>query len=447
MKIDIFALAQKIVDKTQAKGIDVSEAYIVEGKQLSIQIEESSIVKATNKSSTGVGLRVLHNKGVGLASSTQFDDTSIDGMINDAVTLAKNATPDPAIVGLAEPAESYPDVSGLYDTELANLGSDALVELAITALNASLAKDETINVSGGINVSLGKFVIVNSNGISVESPRTSIQMYISNKIMKENDDVGVGFEYGFGRTISEINAEKIGTVAAEKAFKLLGGKKIESGTYPFILNERATRQSIGGIISRGISAYEIDQGTAYFSDRLGDEIANSSLSIVDNPLENGGLSSRSFDDEGTPSQKLSLVKDGVLMTYLSDVYTTNKLDIPNTGSASKNGYAGIPRPSLSLIQIQAGDASNEELLEELGTGLMIESAIFPMGGTNISQQVDIGYWVENGEIKHSVKNTMLGTTVYDLLKNIKLVGKEQLVESGLKSPMILVDEIKFSSGK
>ncbi|MHA1910831.1 MAG: TldD/PmbA family protein [Candidatus Kariarchaeaceae archaeon] len=447
MKIDIYTLAQKIVDKTQAKGIDISEAYIIEGKQMSIQIEESSIVKAINKSSTGVGLRALHSKGVGLASSTQFDDISIDGMINDAVTLAKMATPDPAIVGLAEPVENYPEVDGLYDKELANLGSDALVELAITALNASLAKDETINVSGSVNVSIGKLAIVNSNGISVESPRTSIQMFLSNKITKENDEVGVGFEYGFGRTISEINAEKIGKVAAEKAFKMLGSKKIESGNYPFLLSERATRQSIGGIISRGISAYEIDQGTAFFSDRLGDEIANSSLSIIDNPLENGGLSSRAFDDEGTPSQKLTLIKEGVLMTYLSDVYTANKLDIPNTGSASKNGYAGIPRPSLSLIQIQAGDTSNEELLEELGTGLMIESAIFPMAGTNISQQVDIGFWVEKGEIKHPVKNTMLGTTVYDLLMNIKQVGKEQLVESGLKSSMILVDETKFSSGK
>jgi len=368
-------------------------------------------------------------------------------MIADAVTLSKMATPDPAIAGLAEPTGSYPEVTGLYDKELANLGSEALVELAITALNASLAKDESINVSGSINVSIGKLAIVNSNGISVESPRTSIQMYLSNKISKENDDVGVGFEYGFGRTISEINAEKIGTVAAEKAFKMLGGKKIESGSYPFILSERATRQSIGGIISRGISAYQIDQGTAFFSDRLGDEIASSSLTILDNPLENGGLSSRSFDDEGTPTQKLTLIEDGVLMTYLSDVYTSNKLDIPNTGSASKNGYAGIPRPSLSLIQIQAGDTSNEELLEELNTGLLIESAVFPMAGTNISQQVDVGFWVENGEIQHPVKNTMLGTTVYELLKNIKLVGKELLVESGIKSPMILVDNTKFSSGK
>ena len=447
MKNDIHSLAQKIVDKTQSKGTDISEAFIVEGKQMSIQIEESSIVKANSTSSTGVGLRVIHNKGIGLASSSQFDNLNIDGMIDDAVTLAKVATPDSAIVGLAEPIGSYPEVSGLYDKELANLGSDALVDLAITALNASLAKDASINVSGSVDVFIGKLAIVNSNGISVESPRTSIQMGISNKITKENDEIGVSFEYGFGRTISEINAEKIGTVAAEKAFKMLGSKKIESGSYPFLLNERATRQSIGGIISRGISAYEIDQGTAFFSDRLGDEIANTSLSILDNPLENGGLSSRPFDDEGTPSQKLTLIKDGVLMTYLSDVYTANKLDIPNTASANKNGYAGIPRPSLSQIQIEAGDASNEELLEELGTGLIIESAVFPMAGTNISQQVDVGFWVENGEIKHPVKNTMLGTTVYDLLMNIKLVGKEQLVESGLKSSMILVDETKFSSGK
>ncbi|MHA1640071.1 MAG: metallopeptidase TldD-related protein, partial [Candidatus Heimdallarchaeota archaeon] len=67
--------------------------------------------------------------------------------------------------------------------------------------------------------------------------------------------------------------------------------------------------------------------------------------------------------------------------------------------------------------------------------------------TNISQQVDVGFWVEKGEIQHPVKNTMLGTTVYDVLKNVKLVGKDLLIEGGMQSPMLLFGLTKFSSGR
>ena len=102
-------------------------------------------------------------------------------------------------------------------------------------------------------------------------------------------------------------------------------------------------------------------------------------------------------------------------------------------------------PQLQLIQIDPGTASKDELFAELGTGLYLESGLFAMSGTNISQQVDVGFWVEKGEIKHPVKNTMLGTTVYDVLKDIKLIGKELLIEGGMKSPMILIGSTKFSS--
>ena len=102
---------------------------------------------------------------------------------------------------------------------------------------------------------------------------------------------------------------------------------------------------------------------------------------------------------------------------------------------------------MNLVQIEPGTASKDELFAELGTGLYLESPLMSRGGTNISQQVDVGYWVEKGEIKYPVKNTMLGTTVYDVMKNINLVGKDLLVEGGMKSPMILIGPTKFSGGK
>ncbi len=445
-EIDYNTLATKIVADAQKAGAEHSEVCLVYGYQYSIRLEESSVVNASRKSLTGLGLRVLVDKAVGLGSSSDLKASVLSSVVKDAVSLARASTPNPDNVGFPEKPKNYPTVKGLSDKSLLSLGSDELVELAITGLDASLAINSELNVNGMVQLTIATKVVANSNGIDVSSDGSYMQMYLNNKIAKD-DDVGVGFDYAFGRTLKEINPTSVGTTAAEKALKMLGGKKITTGDYPFLLDQRAARNTIDGIISRGVSAYNIVQGTAYFNDRLGEEIASDVLTVVDNPHEPGGYGSRFFDDEGTPTQRTVIVDKGVLLSYLSDFYTANKLDIPNTGSAAKQGYAGVPHPDTSLIQIAAGDASKDELFAELGTGLYLENPLFAMGGTNISQQVDVGFWVEKGEIQHPVKNTMLGTTVYDVLKNVKLVGKDLLIEGGMQSPMLLFGPTKFSSGR
>ncbi len=443
---ELIDIANKVVKMAQKAGAEHTEVFLLHGNQFSVNLEESSIVKANSKSLSGIGMRVLVNKAIGLASSSQFDKNILEAMVKDAVALAKANTPNPDNVGFAQPPDKYPQVEGLFDKNLANLESSELVEIAIRGLNGSLEVEPTFNVAGTVGLTLGTKIIANSNGVNVNSDQTFLQMFINSNITKD-DDIGVAYEVFQGRTLKEIDPEKIGRVSGEKALKMLGGKKIESGNYPFLLDERATRATINRIISQGVSAYNIIQGTAFFNDRLAEEIASPILTVIDNPLEFGGTGSRFFDDEGSPSQKTTIVENGTLLSYLSDVYTSKKLDVPNTGSASKQGYDSIPHPSTSVIQIEPGTASKDELFAELGTGLYLENGLTPQAGPSISQQVDVGFWVEKGEIQFPVKNTMLGTTVYDVLKNIKLIGKDLLVEAGTKAPMILLNEMKFSSGR
>ncbi|MHA1220374.1 MAG: TldD/PmbA family protein, partial [Candidatus Heimdallarchaeota archaeon] len=331
---NLIDIAEKVVKQAQKLGAEHTEVCLVKGTQLSVNIEESSIVKANNKSLTGIGMRVLVNKGIGLASSTQFDKSILDAMVKDAVSLAKVSNPNPDNIGFAQLSDNYPEVKGLFDKKIASLGSNELVEYAIQGLNASLDVHKDFNISGMVNQTIGSKIIVNSNGINVASDTTAMQLYFNSKLRKD-DDIGVAGEFAFGRKLAEIDPEKTGRVSGEKALKMLGGKKIDSGAYPFLLDERATRSTVGGIISQGVSAYNIIQGTAFFNDRLAEEIASNSLTVKDNPLEAGGYGSRYFDDEGTPSQQTVIVEKGTLLSYLSDVYTSKKLDIPNTGSASK----------------------------------------------------------------------------------------------------------------
>lgn len=107
-----------------------------------------------------------------------------------------------------------------------------------------------------------------------------------------------------------------------------------------------------------------------------------------------------------------------------------------------------PHPGLTNTQIGSGNASIEELIRETRKGIYIyDSGFGPMAGTtNVSSMIDYGFLIENGELKHSVKNTMIGTTVLDLLKNIDMASKELLDESGRISPSIRVLTVKVAGG-
>ena len=143
-----------------------------------------------------------------------------------------------------------------------------------------------------------------------------------------------------------------------------------------------------------------------------------------------------------------IVEKGILKTFFSDSYTANKLKIRNTGHASRPDLRSKPHPDLTNTQIGPGDSSLEELVRETRKGLYIyDSGIGPMAGTTvISSMVDFGFLIDNGEIKHPVKNTMLGTTVFDFLKNVDMVSRELLDESGQISPSIRVNRVKVASG-
>ncbi|MHA1188119.1 MAG: TldD/PmbA family protein, partial [Candidatus Heimdallarchaeota archaeon] len=308
-KLEIIETGEKIVKKAIKLGADQAEALIINGTQLSIQIEESSIVKANDLSISGIGLRVLKDKAIGMADSSQITPAILDAMATDAVKLAIASSPNPDNVGFAEKASSYPVVEGIYNKDLASLGSDKLVDLAIAALNAALEKDEKLNIGGRFSLTATYHGIVNSNGVAVDTKSTGINIFLSSKIEKD-DDVGVGQEFAVGRKLADIDAEKIGATVADKAFKMLGGKKIDSNDFPFLLDERAVRGTIRAILGRGISAWNITQGTAFFSDRLGEEIATEKLTVYDNPLQKEGFGARRFDDEGTPCQTLKLVENG-----------------------------------------------------------------------------------------------------------------------------------------
>ena len=163
----------------------------------------------------------------------------------------------------------------------------------------------------------------------------------------------------------------------------------------------------------------------------------------------GNLSYDVTQDEGVIPQKLNLVKDGILTTYITDSYTAPLVGLENTGHASRGSFASRPKPSTYSLDINAGETAKDTLLEDLKEGiLLIGSSIIDMSGNpQISAQINQGFYVKDGEVQYPVKNAMIGTTVFEVLKRIEDFSKEQQNRHGHKSPWMLLSPLQVSGGK
>ncbi len=429
------------------KGADQVELFVIEGYSDVVQIEKNAIKASESKSVTGLGVRAYTKKGLGIATTSLIDAESIKEIVIKAVKLSKLSPPDKLFKTLPGPFENYPTIQGLSNKGVSNLTAAELTELAISAIDSAVEKHEVV-VSGNLTRSHATETIYNSLGVEVIQNLSSLSGVIFVKAEK-NKDIATSWDYQKTRSLKDFNPEYIGRTASENAISLLGSKKIRSQDLPIILDARSTLDTLSSIISTGLDAFEVILGTAYFKDRLGEQITHEGITLIDNPLYRGGVGSANFDDEGVPHKELTLIEKGVAKAYFSNSYCANVLGIKNTGNASKASLSSKPHPDLTQIQIAPGSWKKDEIISETKKGLYLkDSSLEPSSGSpNISVLIDQGFLIEKGEISHPLKETMVGTNIFNLLKNINAISKEVINESGSISPAIRIAKAKVAGGE
>ncbi len=441
---DILSVAKKQVEYGVSLGADQVEVYVVNQSQARLNISNAHIVGGDVLDVGGAGVRVYKNKALGLASTTRLED--LKEAVEKAYKMAKGTTKDPLFKTLPE-ANQYTPVDGLYDKKLAEVSFEDLSMRLMEGVKIASGDNDYV-VSAGLTRSINEIGIANSLGVECSYIGTNISGSISSKL-ERGEDVAVGRGITMGRSLSKFDPVKAGNEAISKATARIGASKVDSGTMDLIIDYRGTRSSIGSVLGVGVNGLNVALGTSFLSDNIGDMIATESLTVIDDPHVVGGLGSRSFDVEGCPSTQLEIVEKGVLKTFVTDSYSSGCLGIANTGNASKRSLTSKPSPSLTNLIVTPGSWSFEELIKETKQGILMEDSGLGARGnsTNISSMVNSGYYVENGEIIHPVKNTMIGTTVFNFLKNIGGLTKDVLTEGGSSTPALKLKNVKVSGGR
>ncbi|MBY6135774.1 TldD/PmbA family protein [Nocardioides marinus] len=415
------ALCHALIDAAKKAGADAADAMAAEGSSLSIEVRSGKLEHAERSEGTDLGLRVFVGKRQALVSSSDMRPETISAMAERAVAMAREAPEDP-YAGLADPSQLAKD----WDLAALEL-EDPAAEPEPAALQAdALAAEAACQAVDGITqvqsaaAGYGRHAVhlAATNGFSGGYQRTGRSLSCTGIA---GSGTGMERDYdGDSRTFQADlrSAEDIGRTAGERAVARLGARKPKTGSFPVLFDERISSSLIGHLLSAANGA-AIARGSSWLKDSLGKQVLPDSLSVIEDPHRPRISGSRPFDGEGLATRRRTVVDKGVLTGWTLDLASARKLGLESTANAAR-GIGGVPSPSTWNIALTQGDASREELIAQMGTGLLVTSMI----GSTINPNTGdysrgaSGFWVENGEIAYPVNECTIAGNLHDMLRSI-----------------------------
>ena len=432
----IFEIAKAACASAIKNGAEFADVSVGAGKCLSVEIESCKLKSTDSQIGSSISVRAIYKGGTGWSSSEKLDIEDAAESGKKAAELSKISEPDPDFISLPSPVKSYEQLLGMYDKELESMSLAELINYCHQNILAGLKVRSDAILSGGFGVSTNKSVFVNSLGIQLEKQSSRIEGSIS-AIVKEGKAVGSFYDFDFSRNLSGFNPTGISEKAVKDAIRYLGAKPIATAKMPVVFGPLASMSILGGITSN-LDAESVLRGRSFMAGMVGTKIASDLLTITDDPLIPGGLSSRFTDSEGFPCKPLVLIKDGILNTFLYGSYTAGKAKAANTGHGSRGASA-----SASNVIPKLGNKTAEEIISEVEEGIYINAGGLspnPITG-DVSASVDFGFKIENGKLAYPISSTIIGGNFIEMLRNIDAISSDYRSLPGLILPTIRIQNI------
>jgi PmbA protein len=445
-KYQMLSLAENVVKAALKKGAAEAEAYVYEGQATNVGVERGQITKTNTIIDRGLGVRAIINKAVGFAYTNIIEkqDAAEDTIIG-ALSAAKASKPDSDWKGLPE-KKPYATADEIYDSAILELRSEGLVDIASSMIDAAVSVDKRVfPIEGGAGVAYLSSAVANSNGVEGFEKGTMMECSLA-AVAKEGKTVTpVCFEFNAGRTVN-VDSVWVGKEAARLAVASLETKRTKTETTKLILTQFALQGLLYYTLINAVKADNVQRNQSPFQDKIGEKVASENITIHDDGLLPGGLRTWSFDGEGTPQQKTTLVENGVLRNFLYDNYTAKTEGKESTGNASRAGYLSTPGVEATNFHIMPGNKTPEQLVSEVDNGLIIYYLQGAHSSNPISGDFSVvatpAWKISKGKITHATRGVMLAGNIFQVLKNVAETANNERQMGQLIAPWILVENVR-----
>ncbi len=434
---DIFDTAYKALDFAKKAGADEAEIFCIKGRSISIDVHRDELDLAKESLLWGIGIRAIVNGAVGFSSTNDPLRTEEASLL--AVKSAKVRNLDPLWSGLPE-KNSLPVVGGIFDRRIADIEIEQCIDYTVEMIDGVRSIPSVLPTSGHFFCGDSTNFIINSHGVEIEDKVTVVEASIDT--IAKNSDISTASEFDISREL-DIDFHTIGEKAARLALRSQNGISIGAQDTAVLLEPQAFADILENTLIASINADNVQRGRSALIGKIDSRIAADELSIIDDGTLRGGIGTSASDDEGTPSRRTEIVKQGVLLSFLYDCYTAGKEKKQSTGNAVRGSY--MSTPAVGIRNLIVGYPSSD-FIAETQEGVIINTVIGAHTANPISGDFSVearnSFLIKDGEIVSPIKSMMISGNIFAVLQNIDGAGKDVKKVGDIVTPTVRVAKMK-----
>jgi len=442
----LLELAERVLERA-GPGEEV-EVFVGRGHQTDVKVFDGAVESFSSADTQGVGVRVITGGRQGFAYAASLDDDVIAETMAEARDNAGFGTVD-EFLGLTGPDGVEPVDLDLFRPELSQFPTEAKIEMALELDRAVRAADARIRgvESAEYGDSVSESAIASTQGIRASTHR-SVCSIVASALAGEGTETQTGSGYSVARTPDDLDMAKAIKEAAEKSTRLLGARKPASRRLTVLLDPPVAASFLG-LLSSGLSASSVIKGRSLFGGREGEAVAVPFLTLVDDPTEALAWGSGRYDAEGLASRRNVLIVNGVLQGFLHNTYTGRRCGQPSNAAAVRGGYRSTPGAGSRALSLTPGDHSQEQLVADVGEGLLVQSVTGLHSGANpvsgdFSVGVD-GLMVRDGATAEPIREATIASTLQRMLLDLVAIGSDrEWLPGGAAGMTLVIGDVQLS---
>jgi PmbA protein len=419
---DLQALADRVV--AQAKPGEQIEAYVSRNAETDIRVYEGQVEHFVAAQSAGIGIRVIRDGRTGFAYAGVLDESAIGEVLAEARDNVQFGTPD-EWAGLAEPDGVDVIEQDLWNEELAGYATDAKIDLAKELERLTLAVDSRVRVDDANYADIAaESAVATTNGIRRSGRENGCYVVVST-LADDGDETQTGFGFSVGRTPAEFDMAKAAKEASDRATRLLGATKPSTKRTTVVLDPYVTASFLG-VIASTLNGESVAKGRSLFKDRLGESVANTIVTLVDDPTNPKAYTATDIDGEGLAARRNVLIDGGVLGKFVHSSYSARRVGTKSTGNAVRGGFRGTPGVGCMALQLMPGTRDQDALIADVDDGVLVQSVSGLHSGVNpISGDFSAGasgLSIVNGQLGGPIREFTIASTLQRMLLDIVEIG-------------------------
>lgn len=430
-----FASLQSVLGELAGPGIDAADLYFQSQISESWALEDGIVKEGSFNLDQGVGVRAQSGEKTGFAYSNTLDVAALRQSAQAARSISRaGQNGQVQVFGTRDVEHLYP-----ADNPLDVLSRAEKVELLKRIDAQTRALDPRIQqVSVSLSGVWDRVLVAATDGTLAADVRPLVRFNVS-VIVEHNGRRERGGQGGGGRTdyryfLESDRAMDYAREALRQALVNLEAVAAPAGTLPVVLGSGWSGVLLHEAVGHGLEGDFNRKGSSAYSGRIGERVASSLCTIVDDGTLTGRRGSLSVDDEGTPTECTTLIENGILKGYMQDKLNARLMGKAPTGNGRRESYACLPMPRMTNTYMLAGQSDPQEIIASVKKGLYCAN----LGGG----QVDItsgkfvfstseAYLIEDGRITAPVKGATLIGNGPEAMSKVSMVGNDLALDSGV----------------